>query len=39
MLMAGIISLYSGPRLLMLEGIVMAAPLWPSRRARRVEVR
>ena len=30
-LMPWIISLYSGPRLLMLEGAVMAAPLSPSR--------
>ena len=30
-LMAWIISLYSGPRLLMLEGVVMGSPLWPVR--------
>lgn len=30
-LVAWIISLYSGPRLLMLEGTIMAAPLWPAR--------
>ena len=30
-LMAWIISLYSGPRLLMLDGTVRASALWPAR--------
>lgn len=29
--MARTLSLYSGPRLLMLEGTVMASPLWPAK--------